>query len=62
MFLRRGLWDGLIGGSRLWMVLGGFAATVRLYKKVSGREPKVVYCEELRPGQTLVISHPVQNP
>lgn len=56
--LRRGLWSGLVGGSRFWLVLGGLAATVRVVKRLSGSEPEVVYNERLEPGQTLVISHP----
>lgn len=58
LLLRKGLWNGLVGGNRLWMVLGGAAATVRLIKRLGGGEPKVVFREELQPGQTLVISHP----
>lgn len=59
LLLRKGLWNGLVGGSRLWMVLGGAAATIRLVKRLGGGgEPKVVFRDELQPGQTLVISHP----
>lgn len=58
LLLRKGLWNGLVGGNRMWMVLGGAAATVRLIKRLGGGEPKVVFREELQPGQTLVISHP----
>lgn len=59
ILLRRGLWNGLVGGSRFWMVVGGAAAAVRLMQRLSGREPKIVYAEKLEPGQTLVISHPM---
>ena len=59
LLLRRGLWNGLVGGSRFWMVVGGAAAGVRIIRRLSGREPKVVYSEKLEPGQTVVISHPM---
>ena len=35
------------------MVAGG----LRLLKKMAKREADVVYCEELHPGQSLVIQH-----
>lgn len=48
---------GVLGGSRPWMALGGAALALRLVKKMAVRQPEVVYCEELQPGQTLTISH-----
>lgn len=48
---------GLLGGSRPWMAVGGAALALRLLKKMAARQPEVVYCEELQPGQTLTISH-----
>ena len=51
---RRGLREGFLGESRLWMVIGVAAWSVHLLRRL--REPKVVYQGELEPGQTLVIS------
>lgn len=48
---------GLLGGSRPWMAVGGAALGLRVLKKMAARQPEVVYCEELPPGQTLTISH-----
>jgi hypothetical protein len=46
-----------IGGSRAWLTVGVVAGGLRLLRKMVKREADVVYCEELRPGQSLVIQH-----
>ena len=48
---------GLLGGSRPWMVIGGAAWTLRFLRRVARRESKTVFCEELEPGETVVIRH-----
>jgi hypothetical protein len=55
--VRNGLRKGVLGGSRPWLVLGGVGLLLRLYKKVSGSEPKVVYAEELPVGQAIIIAN-----
>ncbi len=56
-FLRRlGLARG-IGGSRGWLAVGVTAAALQMVRKALKREPDVVYCEELHPGQSMVIQH-----
>ena len=55
--LRQGFRKGVLGGSRRWLVVGGAALGVRLLGKLARREPEVVYCEELSPGESLVIAH-----
>ena len=52
--LRAGFRRGVLGGSRPWLVAFGVAGVVRLLQR--GREPEVVFCEELADGETLVIS------
>ena len=46
-----------IGGSRGWLALGLAAGGLQMVRKALKREPDVVYCEELHPGQSLVIQH-----
>ncbi len=46
-----------IGGSRGWLALGLTAGGLQLLRRAVKREPEVVYCEELHPGQSLVIEH-----
>jgi hypothetical protein len=46
-----------IGGSRGWLALGMTAGGLHMLRKAMKREPEVVYLEELRPGQSLVIQH-----
>ena len=46
-----------IGGSRGWLAVGMTAGGLHLLRRAIKREPDVVYLEELRPGQSLVIQH-----
>ena len=46
-----------IGGSRAWLAVGVTAGGLHMLRRAVKREPDVVYREELRPGQTLVIQH-----
>ena len=46
-----------IGGSRGWLALGFAAGGLQLLRRAVKREPEVVYLEELRPGQSVVIQH-----
>ncbi len=55
--LRTALRRGLLGGSRVWTVVGAVALGARVLHKLAGSDPEVVYREELRPGETLVLSH-----
>jgi hypothetical protein len=44
-----------IGGSRAWLTVGVVAGGLRMLRKMAKREADVVYLEELRPGQSMVI-------
>ena len=57
LLLRQGFKRGVLGGNRTWLVVGGAALGLRLLRKLSGSEPKVVYSEELKPGEALVIAN-----
>jgi hypothetical protein len=46
-----------IGGSRAWLTVGVVAGGLRLLRRMAKREADVVYCEELHPGQSVVIQH-----
>lgn len=55
---RVGFRRGLLGGRPIWTRVMVVAGGLHLLGRVMGKgEPKVVYCEELQPGETLVISH-----
>ncbi len=54
---RMALSRGLAGGGRFWVTLGAVAGGLRLLGKWVGDEPQVVYCEDLEPGQSLIIRH-----
>jgi len=55
--IRLGLTRGLLGGDRRWLALGSAALGLRLLVKLAVKEPKVVYSEDLAPGESLVITH-----
>lgn len=55
--LRRiGLTRGL-GKSNAWLAVGVTAWVLQTLKKFATKEPKVVFREQLKPGERLVISH-----
>jgi len=47
----------VVGTSRGWLTVWVTIAGLRMLRKVVERKEKVVYREELKPGQTLVIAH-----
>ncbi len=53
--LRNSWRRGVLGGSGPWLVVGAGALVVKLVSR--GRTPKVVYSEQLEPGQAIVVSH-----
>ncbi len=55
--MRTGMRKGVMGGSRVWLVLGGVGLAMRVLKKLSGSEPEVVYSEELPVGTAVVIAN-----
>lgn len=52
-----GITRGLLGGSRGWLAVGTAAVSLRLLAKMAIKEPKVVFSEDLAPGESLVITH-----
>ncbi len=59
---RRAFTDGLFGGSRRWVVLGGLAWALRAYQWATTKDEQVVYTAELRPGETLVLARQPEKP
>jgi hypothetical protein len=55
--LRNGWRRGVLQGSRPWLIAGGVATGYRVVRRLAGRTERIVYSEELRPGETLVIAH-----
>lgn len=62
LLYRRSQLKGLLGGSSGWTALWAVIFTARMAKKAATREEKVVYTEELQPGETIVIRHEVVAP
>ena len=51
--VRNGLW----GGKRYWSTLFVVLGTVKVVRRLAGSTQSVVYTEELKPGEALVITH-----
>ncbi|WP_420620162.1 hypothetical protein [Candidatus Poriferisocius sp.] len=55
---RQAIRRGVVGGSRAWLILGGAVWGVRLLRRMaSTRQMRKVLSQELRPGESLIISH-----
>lgn len=57
LLIGNGFRRGVLGGSRFWLVLGGFGLMVKVLRKLAGNEPVTVYSEKLEPGQAVLIAH-----
>ena len=56
--LRKGWREGVVNGSRPWLITGAIALAFRIVQRaVTKGEPQLVYREQLKPGETLVIAH-----
>jgi hypothetical protein len=53
----RGVSRGVLGSSRPWFWVAVVAGSVRLARRLAGREEEVVYRGNLRPGESLEIEH-----
>ena len=53
---------GLLGGSRPWTILWAVLTARRVLKRLLRDEPEVVYSEELRPGEAIIISGKDRQP
>ena len=47
---------GLFGGSKPWLVIGGAIGLIRFLQWAVRGEEETVFCEELQPGETLVLA------
>jgi hypothetical protein len=56
LLYRRSQLKGLLGGSRGWTVLWATLFGARLLRRLTRSKPEILYCEELQPGQALVLS------
>lgn len=60
---RQAIVRGLVGGSRGWLVLGVIVWGIRLLSRfASTRRLRTVSTEQLRPGESLLISHLSDEP
>jgi hypothetical protein len=50
---RQGVYKGLLGGHRGWLVVGGTLWGARFLRRALGRNEEVAAVEVLRPGQAI---------
>jgi hypothetical protein len=53
---RTGFRRGILGGSRAWTTVAIVAGGWQLLRRLRGKEPEVVFAEELHPGEALLIT------
>ena len=46
---------GLIGGSRVWMVVGGVYSLLKVVRRMSRATDTVIAAETLKPGESVLI-------
>jgi hypothetical protein len=54
---RRAQTKGLLGGNRTWSIVWAVLFGLRILRRLTKDEPKVVYSEKLEPGQAIIIRH-----
>ena len=57
LLVARAVRRGFLGTSRFWTVVGTLGLAMKVLRRITRDEPEVAFCEELRPGQTLLISN-----
>jgi hypothetical protein len=53
----RGWRRGLVGGERIWLVVGAAALLLQLGLRALHKEDEVVFSEKLGLGEQLIITH-----
>jgi hypothetical protein len=53
---RNAVTEGLLGGNRRWLILGGIAWGFRVVGWALRRDERAVFKEQLRPGESLLIT------
>jgi hypothetical protein len=59
---RRATVRGPLGGSRQWTLVWAILLGMRLLRRFTKHQPKVVFSEELQPGESLLISGDDREP
>ena len=57
LLLGRAIRKGFLEGNHFWAVVGTLGIAMKVLRRLTRDEPQVAFCEELRPGQSLLISH-----
>ena len=58
---RRGTRKGLYGSSRFWFWMAVTAWGLRKFRNATGAVPSLVFRDELRPGESIQVSHAAET-
>ena len=58
--MRKGWQEGVLGDSRVYLILGAVALLAHLAGRAMAREVEVVFSEPLRPGEAFRVFHEPQ--
>ena len=50
---RAGIYRGLLGGDRRWLIIGGTVIVAGKIRRMLGRQPEIVTIEQLKPGHPI---------
>jgi len=50
---RAGVYRGLFGGDRRWLIIGGTIIVLGRVRRFFGRQPEIVTIEQLKPGHPI---------
>jgi hypothetical protein len=57
--ISKGWREGILGGSRPWLIVGGAALAIRVLQRAAERERVIVYRQEIPVGEAVTITHEV---
>ncbi|MDX6231243.1 MAG: hypothetical protein QOH68_194 [Nocardioidaceae bacterium] len=58
---REGVRRGVMGTSRAWTIIAVVSFLMRQARKLGSKQPQVVHCQELKPGESIIITHTLET-
>jgi hypothetical protein len=57
--INKGWREGILRGSRPWLIIGGAALAIRVLQRAAEREQVIVYRQDLPVGEAVTIANEV---
>jgi hypothetical protein len=58
---REGVRRGVMGTSRAWTIIAVISFVLRQARKLASKTPQVVHRQELKPGESITITHTLET-